>query len=120
MRVHTTCVHFPELVAKAVDQAMATCAVQDDGTLVLLDWGQCKALSLERHVALCHLIRALDVGNADSIVAAMSAMGLSFKARDGGMADPQFIKVVAYIMFDTRHETCAMRCPLSCSEPKHV
>ena len=34
--------------------------IQEDGTLVLLDFGQVKALSLEGHAALARLIIALD------------------------------------------------------------
>ena len=55
--------------------------LQDDGRLVLLDWGQCKALTAARQRALAQLIVALDRGWTLGIVAAMSGMGLSFLAK---------------------------------------
>ena len=55
--------------------------VQDDGRLVLLDWGQCKALTAARQSALAQLVVALDRGWTLGIVAAMSGMGLSFLAK---------------------------------------
>ena len=36
--------------------------MQDDGTLVLLDFGQCKALTAERQASLARLVIALDRG----------------------------------------------------------
>ena len=37
-------------------------ALQEDGTLVLLDFGQCKALTAERQAALARLVIAMDRG----------------------------------------------------------
>jgi predicted unusual protein kinase regulating ubiquinone biosynthesis (AarF/ABC1/UbiB family) len=48
-------------------------ACQEDGTLVLLDFGQCKALSAARQRALARLVIALDKGWPSGIVAAMKA-----------------------------------------------
>ena len=61
---------------------------QDDGRLVLLDWGQCKALTAARQRALAHLVVALDRGWTLGIVAAMSGMGLSFLAKVGLLSLP--------------------------------
>ena len=48
---------------------------------MLLDWGQCKALTAARQRALAQLVVALDRGWTLGIVAAMSGMGLSFLAK---------------------------------------
>ena len=49
-------------------------AVQEDGTLVLLDFGQCKALTAARQRALARLIIALDKGRPPGVVAAMKVL----------------------------------------------
>ena len=45
--------------------------LQEDGTMVLLDFGQCKALSAERQAALARLVIAMDQGWPAGIVRAM-------------------------------------------------
>ncbi len=45
--------------------------MQEDGTLVLLDFGQCKALTAHRQRALARLIIALDKGWPSGVVAAL-------------------------------------------------
>lgn len=45
--------------------------LQEDGTMVLLDFGQCKALSAERQAALARLVVAMDQGWPAGIVRAM-------------------------------------------------
>ncbi|KAK9822468.1 hypothetical protein WJX81_005700 [Elliptochloris bilobata] len=87
--------------------------LQEDGRLVLLDWGQCKALTAARQRALAQLVVALDRGWTLGIVAAMSGMGLSFLAKEGGLADPRLIAKVAHIMFDTRSLPEARVSPLA-------
>ena len=52
-------------------QSRAVCPLQDDGTLVLLDFGQCKALSAPRQRALARLVIALDRGWPSGVVAAL-------------------------------------------------
>ena len=54
-----------------------TSLLQDDGTLVLLDFGQCKALSATRQRALAKLIIALDKGWPSGIVAALKVCHMS-------------------------------------------
>ena len=54
---------------------------QEDGSLALLDWGQCKALTAGRQRALARLVVALDRGWSLGIVHAMAGMGLSFLAK---------------------------------------
>ena len=39
------------------------CVCQDNGDLVLLDFGQCKALPVERHLSLARLVVAMDDGD---------------------------------------------------------
>lgn len=76
--------------------------VQNDGRLVLLDFGQCKALPASRHKALAQLIVAMDEGNELSIALAMSKMGMNFSALGGGVPDPKLIQTIAFIVFDVR------------------
>lgn len=58
-------------------------AVQEDRTLVLLDFGQCKALTAARQRALACLIIALDKGRPSVVVAAMKVLPLSCGHCDG-------------------------------------
>eukprot|EP00884_Botryococcus_braunii_P006323 jgi/Botrbrau1/15692/Bobra.4_1s0069.1 len=76
--------------------------LQDDGKLVLLDFGQCKALTAKRQRALAKLMIALDQGWPDQVVAAMSGMGLDFSNGAGGRANPLLVTIVANIIFDTK------------------
>lgn len=76
--------------------------LQDDGRLVLLDFGQCKALSSTRHRTLAQLIVTMDEGNDLAIALAMSRFGMEFSALGGGIPDPQLIRTIAFIVFDTR------------------
>lgn len=70
--------------------------------MVLLDFGQCKALTAQRQRALAKLMIALDQGWPDRVVAAMSGMGLDFSDGQGGGANPLLVTIVANIMFDTK------------------
>jgi hypothetical protein len=71
--------------------------------LVLLDYGQCKALPAHRLRALANLIIALDDGDRLTVALAMSGFGMDFNTMLGGVADPlTLIRTVAYIIFDTR------------------
>lgn len=79
--------------------------MQDDGKLVLLDFGQCKALSAARHKALAQLIVTMDKGNNLAIALAMSKFGMDFSALGGGIPDPELIRTIAFIVFDTRYVT---------------
>ena len=72
---------MPFMVADSQVTPFTADVVQDDGRLVLLDWGQCKALTAARQRALAQLVIALDRGWTLGIVAAMSGMGLSFLAK---------------------------------------
>ena len=45
--------------------------LQEDGTMVLLDFGQCKALSAARQAALARLVIAMDQGWPAGVVRAM-------------------------------------------------
>ena len=85
--------------------------MQDDGKLVLLDFGQCKALSASRHKALAQLIVTLDEGNTLAIALAMSRFGMDFAALGGGIPDPELIRTIALIVFDTR---CSLMSTLGC------
>ncbi|BDA51611.1 Protein ACTIVITY OF BC1 COMPLEX KINASE 8, chloroplastic [Coccomyxa sp. Obi] len=76
--------------------------LQEEGTLVLLDFGQCKALTAARQRAIARLIIALDKGRPSGVVAAMKGMGMEFKGLDGRAADPVLITIVANIIFDVR------------------
>ena len=76
--------------------------VQDDDKIVLLDFGQCKALPAARQRALAQLIIAMDDGNELEIALAMSRFGMDFSALGGGIPDPKLIQTVAFIVFDTR------------------
>ena len=49
-------------------------ALQEDGTMVLLDFGQCKALSAARQAALARLVIAMDQGWPAGIVRAMKVI----------------------------------------------
>ena len=91
--------------------------LQEDGKLVLLDFGQCKALPLHRHRALARLIIALDGGDPLAVTLAMSGMGMDFSALGGGVADPVLIRTVAYIIFDTRYNK---RTLITVGSPSHL
>ncbi len=69
---------------------------------MLLDFGQCKALTAERQRGMARLMIAMDRGWPDEIVAAMSGMGLDFASMEGGIANPLIVTIVANIIFDTR------------------
>lgn len=71
---------------------------------MLLDFGQCKALTAQRQRALAKLMIALDQGWPDRVVAAMSGMGLDFSDGQGGGANPLLVTIVANIMFDTKYD----------------
>lgn len=77
--------------------------LQDSGNLVLLDFGQCKALPAARQKALANVIIAMDEGDDLEIALAMSRFGMDFSALGGGVADPQLIRIIAFICFDTRY-----------------
>ena len=49
-------------------------ALQEDGTMVLLDFGQCKALSAARQAALARLVIAMDQGWPAGVVRAMKVI----------------------------------------------
>ena len=95
------------------DRDLTFQVVQDDGKLVLLDFGQCKALSATRHKALAQLIVTMDEGNKLAIALAMSRFGMDFTALGGGLPDPELIQTIALIVFDTR---CSLIITLSCEE----
>ena len=76
--------------------------MQSEGSLVLLDFGQCRALAPDRHLAFAKLVIALDEGSTWEIVKALSGFKMDFKALGGGIPDPQLIKTFALIAFDTR------------------
>lgn len=75
---------------------------QEDGSIALLDFGQCKALPVARHHALAELIVAMDDGDDVRIALAMSRFGMDFSALGGGLPNPAIIRIVAFIIFDTR------------------
>ncbi|CAL5224036.1 g6658 [Coccomyxa viridis] len=87
--------------------------LQEDGTLVLLDFGQCKALTAERQAALARLVIAMDQGWPADVAQATKGMGLDFRAASGGPADPLTISTVASIIFDTRALPEALVSPLA-------
>ena len=76
--------------------------LRPDGGLVLLDFGQAKALPARTHASLAELIIALADGVPGAITGAMARLGLEFRARAGGPAPPEEVAKMAYIFFDTR------------------
>ena len=53
--------------------------MQEDGTLVLLDFGQCKALTAERQTALARLVIAMDRGWPAGVAQATKACSSAFE-----------------------------------------
>lgn len=51
-----------------------------EGQLILLDFGQCKALPFQKQMAFARLILAMDDGEALSIISALSELGINFKS----------------------------------------
>lgn len=51
-----------------------------EGQLIMLDFGQCKALPFQKQIALARLILAMDDGEALSIISALSELGINFKS----------------------------------------
>lgn len=83
--------------------------------VVLLDFGQSKALSEELRLALARMIVALSGGDVEDIVRAMEGLGLSFGSRHGAAqaADVLDVVTMAHIFFDTRYLVAAQVNPLS-------
>ena len=70
--------------------------------MVLLDFGQCKALPPARHLGFAKLVVALDEGDTWGVVRAMIDFKMDVNALGGGLPDPQLIHTLALIAFDTR------------------
>ena len=73
-----------------------------DGTIALLDFGQCKALATPQRRALAALALALQSGDGAAIGAALVAAGFRFTPAAGGAATAADAAALGYVIFDTR------------------
>ena len=78
--------------------------LRENGDVVLLDYGQSKALPPETVLFVAQLVDMLAEGDEETIIEAMSAAGMRMTDADtDGAADPEVVIKSAYIFFDTRY-----------------
>ncbi|GHP08704.1 hypothetical protein PPROV_000744100 [Pycnococcus provasolii] len=76
--------------------------MRDDGSVIMLDFGQTKVLDDESKIMLAQLVDLLAVGDKDEICNMMDE-ALSTMKKGGGDADKDTVIKIAYSLFDTRY-----------------
>ncbi len=77
--------------------------LQEDGSIALLDFGQCKALSAPQQVNLCRLYQGLAQGRALQVAQCAASFGLHLGPQgDASQWDLQAVVKMVTVMFDVK------------------
>lgn len=109
---HLVTIQHPALLLQptsANHQCLTVCPLppphrlQEDGSIALLDFGQCKALSAPQQVNLCRLYQGLAQGRALQVAQCAASFGLHLGPQgDASQWDLQAVVKMVTVMFDVK------------------